>query len=305
MAGFHKLLPTHLHSKKKLQMCFIKTNRIKSVLSIFVIFLCGAVSKAQTIKGKVTDLNTGESLVGAIVKLDGTKYNTLVKLDGSYSFVKIPAGTYQLIISYQGYKNTSAETTVIVAAYETKIASFTLVPFTKELASLTITATNANDKDARARRLEKLADPILNILSAKTLQLLPDITVANALQRVSGVTIEKSGSGEGRYPIIRGMEKRYINTLVNGIKIPSPDNKNRFIPLDLFPSELLERLEVSKSLTPSMEGDAIGGTINLVMKDAPQNKLIQANFALGYNNIFGQQSYRADNIAGIHERIFR
>jgi outer membrane receptor protein involved in Fe transport len=88
------------------------------------------------------------------------------------------------------------------------------------------------------------------------------------------------------------MEKRYINTLINGIKIPSPDNKNRFIPLDLFPSELLERLEVSKSLTPSMEGDAIGGTINLVMKDAPQTKLLQANFALGYSNIFGDQSFQ-------------
>ncbi|MGG2309856.1 TonB-dependent receptor plug domain-containing protein, partial [Salmonella enterica] len=92
-----------------------------------------------------------------------------------------------------------------------------------------------------------IADPIINVLSAKTIQLLPDITVANALQRVSGVTIEKGSTGEGRYPIIRGMEKRYINTLINGIKIPSPDNKNRFIPLDLFPSDLLERLEVSKT----------------------------------------------------------
>jgi outer membrane receptor protein involved in Fe transport len=269
-----------------------KTNRIQSVLSIFIFCLCCAVSNAQTIKGKITDQYTGESLVGALVKLEGTKYNTLVKLDGSYSFVKIPAGTYSINISYQGYKNTSHETTVTVAADEIKTVNFALEPFTKELESLTISSTPFNDKDARARRLEKLADPVINILSARTLQLLPDITVANAIQRVSGVTIEKSGSGEARYPIIRGMEKRYINTLVNGIKIPSPDNKNRFIPLDLFPSELLERLEVSKSLTPSMEGDAIGGTINLVMKDAPQNKLIQANFALGYNNIFGQQSYQ-------------
>ena len=139
---------------------------------------------------------------------------------------------------------------------------------------------------------EKIADPVLNVLSGKTLQLLPDITVANALQRVSGVTIERSSAGEGRYPIIRGMEKRYINTLVSGIRIPSPDNKNRFIPLDLFPSELLERLEVSKSLTPSMEGDAIGGTINLVMKDAPSILLLQANMAIGYSTILNDQPYQ-------------
>ncbi|MFX6759315.1 TonB-dependent receptor plug domain-containing protein, partial [Acinetobacter baumannii] len=74
------------------------------------------------------------------------------------------------------------------------------------------------------RLLEKNASQVLNIVSAKNIQLLPDITVANVLQRVSGVTIERSGSGEARYPIIRGMDKRYINTLINGIKIPSPDN---------------------------------------------------------------------------------
>jgi hypothetical protein len=52
--------------------------------------------------------------------------------------------------------------------------------------------------------------------------------------------------------------KRYNYTLVNGIKIPSPDNKYRYVPLDIFPSELLGRLEVSKSLTPDKEGDAVG-----------------------------------------------
>jgi outer membrane receptor protein involved in Fe transport len=166
-----------------------------------------------------------------------------------------------------------------------------LSPQSVELSSVTLVGTNsASEKNTRA--IEKNANQLVNILSARTIQLLPDITVANALQRVSGVTIEKSSSGEGRYPIIRGMEKRYINTLVNGIKIPSPDNKSRFIPLDLFPSELLERLEVSKSLNPSMEGDAIGGTINLVMKDAPTTKLFQANVALGYNNILSSQTYQ-------------
>jgi len=159
-----------------------------------------------------------------------------------------------------------------------------------ELSTVTVVAENSGT-DKNIRSIEKNSNQLVNIVSAKNIQLLPDITVANVLQRVSGVTIERSGSGEARYPIIRGMEKRYINTLVNGIKIPSPDNKSRFIPLDLFPSELLERLEVSKSLTPSMEGDAIGGTINLVMKDAPQNKLLQVNFAIGYNSILSQQPY--------------
>ncbi|MGG9961820.1 TonB-dependent receptor domain-containing protein [Ferruginibacter sp. SUN106] len=256
----------------------------------FLFLLVSLGAKSQVIKGKVLDTNTGEPLVGASVKLDGTKYITLVKLDGTFSFSKIPAGTYKVIITHAGYKRPAEEAVITVAANEIKTISISLEPSSTELESVTISSAGGSDKGAR--RLEKSADPILNVLSAKTIQLLPDITVANALQRVSGVTIEKSGSGEARYPIIRGMEKRYINTLVNGIKIPSPDNKNRFIPLDLFPSELLERLEVSKSLTPSMEGDAIGGTINLVMKDAPQDKLFQVNASLGYNAILSDQTYQ-------------
>lgn len=266
------------------------TNYCKQISIFLLLFLSSAMAFSQVIKGKAIDANTGEPLVGATVKLAGTKYSTLVKLDGSFSFTKITPGIYTVTISYTGYRNIADETPVSIAANESKSVNFSLKPMAAELGSVTI--TSAAPADGSSRRLEKAADPVLNVLSAKTLQLLPDITVANALQRVSGVTIEKSSSGEGRYPIIRGMEKRYINTLVNGIKIPSPDNKNRFIPLDLFPSELLERLEVSKSLTPSMEGDAIGGTINLVMKDAPNTLLLQANAAFGYSTILNSQSYQ-------------
>ena len=268
----------------------VKFTKSLSLLMLLTLLTALNLVNAQTIKGKVLDAATGEPLVGAVVKLENTKYKTIVKLDGTYVFVKLPLATYTAKVYYEGYTNSELQT-ITLTDNSTKSLSFNLKPTVSELSSVTVTATEGNGSDIGARRLEKISDPIINVLSAKTLQLLPDITVANALQRVSGVSIERSGSGEGRYPIIRGMEKRYINTLVNGIKIPSPDNKNRFIPLDLFPSELLERLEVSKSLTPSMEGDAIGGTINLVMKDAPEKKLLQINASTGYSDIFGQQPF--------------
>jgi len=265
--------------------------RLIKFFSIFLFFFTVTTSFAGDIKGRLVDMFTGEPLVGAIVQISNTNYKTMVKLDGSFHFKNIPEGKYTLSVKYRGYKIEDKNIT-IQSATEIQIVSIVAEPLTNNLSSVTVTASTSKDGDKGARHLEKVADPIINVLSNKTLQLLPDITVANALQRVSGVTIEKSSSGEARYPIIRGMEKRYINTLVNGIKIPSPDNKNRFIPLDLFPSELLERLEVSKSLTPSMEGDAIGGSINLVMKDAPDDLLLQANIALGYNNILKDQTYQ-------------
>lgn len=254
-------------------------------------------SFAGDVKGRVLDAGTGEPLVGATVVLN--KHTFLVRLDGTYIFKNVAAGKYTLQVTYAGYKNATRDVQLNVVT-ENKVVDFNLESTSAALSSVIVNAKGGRDADKMGRRLEKNADPIINILSSKTIQLLPDITVANALQRVSGVTIEKSSSGEARYPIIRGMEKRYINTLVNGIKIPSPDNKNRFIPLDLFPSELLERLEVGKSLTPSMEGDAIGGSINLVMKDAPDRLLVQANFASGFNTSFPDQKFSQFDHASMH-----
>lgn len=262
----------------------------KMLLTSFLLLFLNSLIQAQTIKGTILDQRTGESLVGANVHIIGTAQKTMVKLDGTFSFKNLQPGSYQLEIFSVGYQTNKTEKFSLKPG-ETKQINISLKEGATQLSDVTVSAGRDRENDNFARRLEKISEPVMNVLSAKTIQLLPDITVANALQRVSGVTIEKSGSGEARYPIIRGMEKRYINTLVNGIKIPSPDNRSRYIPLDLFPSELLERLEVSKSLTPSMEGDAIGGSINLVMKDAPGKLFLQANAALGYNNSFSTDGY--------------
>lgn len=259
-------------------------------------FLLYHTGHSQTLRGVVLDAKTGEPMIGATVLVRESGQKQFVQLDGYFTFKNINPGDYEVEVSFANYKKHSEHVTVNKKAAELRII---MEPAILELSTVTI--TNSAGSDRNTRNIEKHSNQLVNIVSAKTIQLLPDITVANVLQRVSGVTIERNNSGEGRFPIIRGMEKRYINTLVNGTKIPSPDDKNRFIPLDLFPSELLERLEVSKSLTPSMEGDAIGGTINLVMKDAPSSKLFQVNASMGYNNIFSNQDYLKFNNNSINK----
>lgn len=243
----------------------------------------------QTIKGKVIDAQTREPMVGTTVLLKETGNSQYVKLDGYFVFKNLKPGEYNLEFRFIAYKTKQIK--VSVSDSKTTLLNVELEPVTNELKSVSI-VDNESSSDRRSRTIEKNANQLVNVVSARNIELSPDITVANVIQRVSGVTVERSNSGEGRYPIIRGMDKRYINTLVNGIKISSPDNKSRFIPLDLFPAELLERLEVSKTLTPSMEGDAIGGTINLVMKDAPAKTLFQANVAIGYNAIFAGRPFQ-------------
>ncbi|WP_143309073.1 TonB-dependent receptor [Chitinophaga vietnamensis] len=256
---------------------------------------------AGIIKGKVSDSKTHEPVVGAVVEAENgnAKYRTAVNLDGSFVFRNLPQGSYEIRIKSVGYKTSDAFKVTLkdVNAAET-LGNVELKDDIKELHAVNVTSGNVHS-DSYARGLEKNRDVILNILSERAIQLLPDVTVANALQRVSGVTIQRDNSGEGRYAIIRGMAQRYNNTLVNGIKIPSPDDKYRFVPMDLFPSEMLERLEVIKALTANMEGDAIGGTMNLVMKSAPDHFLLTANVAGGYSTLFSNRPFSAFDHSGL------
>ncbi len=234
----------------------------------------------------MTDARSGEPLAGATVQLEKgeKKFKTFVALDGSYTFRNIPAGIYEIRAKFVGYKHSEEQN--ITIGKTALVFNIALVNESADLTSVSVTTSAARGTDAGARLREKRADNVINVLSERAIQLSPDVTVANSLQRISGVTIERSSSGEGRYAIIRGMDQRYNNTLVNGVKIPSPDNKFRYVPMDVFPADMLERLEVSKSLTPDMEADAVGGTMNLVMKSAPSKFMFNVFAAGGFNSLF-------------------
>jgi TonB-dependent receptor len=145
-------------------------------------------------------------------------------------------------------------------------------------------ANKETDKSARSD--EKNSNNTINAVSAQAIAISPDVLVSNVLQRVSGISIDRSSTGDAQHVIIRGMDKQYNTTLINGIKIPSPDNTNRFIPLDIFPAGLVEKIEVYKTLTPDMEGDASGGVVNLVMKTAPDHLRVEGEFGIGYSQLF-------------------
>ena len=240
----------------------------------------------NVIKGKIKDAQTGEEIIGAKISVKEDPTQAVISgLDGSFN-LKI-GKPCTLVCSYIGYQPFE-----ITVDTDDEMVEIPLVCKVFELNDVTVTASNPGRTEAGARLIEKNALNVVNVLSARAIELSPDITVANVIQRMSGVTIERNSSGEGQYAILRGMDKRYNYTLVNGMKIASPDNKNRFVPLDMFPSELLDRLEVTKSLTADMEGDGIGGAVNLVMKDAPSERQFTANISTGYNAMYFDRDFK-------------
>ena len=233
---------------------------MKRLLPLLIFGALALQAEGRTIKGKIRDAQTGEEIIGARVEVKGNPSSAVVSgLDGSFN-LNTAQNSFTLVCTYMGYQPFEVQ-----VGSNSENIEIPLVSKEIELNAVTVTAHNPGNSEAGARLIEKNAMSVVNVMSAKAIELSPDITVANVIQRMSGVTVERNASGEGQYAILRGMDKRYNYTLVNGVKISSPDNKNRFVPLDIFPSEMLDRLEVTKSLTADMVGDGIGGAVNLVM----------------------------------------
>ncbi len=266
---------------------------MKNLYTSLCCCLCVLTTYAQEITGTVTDRQTHEPLISATVVLkadapDGNSAHVLSGLNGSFVFRNITSGSYKLNVNYVGYIDT---TFLVSADGRPQTLALQLSRNGEGLQEVTVTTNRDRGTDLSALIADRRSAQIQNSLSAKAIDISPDISVANVTQRISGVSLERSTNGEGQYAIVRGMDKRYNYTLVNGIKIPSPDSRNRYIPLDIFPAELLDRLEVTKALTPNMEGDAIGGVINMIMKDAPAKFAIRANAALGMAQKFSSEDY--------------
>ncbi|GAB6121160.1 TonB-dependent receptor domain-containing protein [Dysgonomonas termitidis] len=262
---------------------------MKFLLTIVFFVFFSISTYSQSIKGIVKDSGTGEEIIGAILFIKNQpEKGASTGLDGSFSINGIQKYPVSLCCTLLGYNQ--SETSIKDAGNSVTIW---LEPKDQNIGEVIIYGDGGQNTETNARGIERNAMNVVNVVSAKAIEISPDITVANVIQRVSGVTVERNSSGDGQYAILRGMDKRFNYTLVNGVKIPSPDNKNRFVPLDIFPAELLDRLEVTKSLTANMEGDGIGGAVNMVMKDAPTQRQLTANISTGYNSLFFDRDFQS------------
>ncbi|MBB6125907.1 TonB-dependent receptor [Mucilaginibacter lappiensis] len=265
---------------------------MRNKLYLIVVFLfLSSVAAAQnaTMKGQIMDENTKEPLSGAYVHFDGIKGGSITDAFGHYQISGVSPGSYKVKVKYIGYKD--YEQHIELSAGQTLTLNMPLTEKTESLKAISVYAKANAESESSSRRSEKNAGNITNVISAQAMQRSPDINAANALQRVSAVTIQRNSGSDEAYAIIRGLEPRYNNTLINGVKVTSPDPISRFVSLSIVPSDLLEKIEVSKTLTPDMEGDAIGGTVNLVFKDAPEYEYFTANGAIGYSALFFNRKF--------------
>ena len=214
------------------------------------------IAAAQVLSGKVTDTTGTAPLQGAIVSVDGTNRSVSTDRFGEYRIANLPTGEYTIVVSYVGAPD--ATSTIVVPATGAEL-DFTLGADVRYLDNILVVGSKA--AQAGAINQQRASDSIISVVDSDGLGYFPDTTVADSLQRVPGLSIV-TDQGEGRYVSIRGINTDLVAASINGVRTPSPEDR-RGVLLDGVPSDLLDGIEVQKSLTPDVDADSLGGIINL------------------------------------------
>jgi TonB-dependent receptor len=243
--------------------------------------LCFGAAHADVVRGNVTDTSGSAPLEGAIVTIAELGRTESSDRFGAYRFSDIPAGDYTLSVSYVGAPTLTR--TISVTDAGELVVNLSVGEDVRFLDNILVVGSAA--AQAGAINKQRASDAIISVIDSDGLGNFQDTTVADSLSRVPGLSIE-TDQGEGRYVSIRGINTDLIASSINGVRTPSPEDR-RGVLLDGVPSDLLDTVEVQKSLTPDVDADTLGGLINMQTISAFDRKerYVRAKLEGAYNEI--------------------
>ncbi len=272
----------------------------KHLLILFFVFFSSSIVFGQgTIQGYITDSLTTQPLIGANVIILGTSLGRAANIEGHYRIMGIPAGSYNVKVSYIGYKFKIVNVTV----QDNKTLQLDIALSTAVIEGKTVIVTGQAQGQVAAINQQLSSNTIVNVVSEQKIQELPDANAAQTIGRLPGVSVTRSG-GEATQIVLRGLNARYTNVTIDGVRIPSTDALDRGIDLSMISQSSLAGIEVYKALLSDQDGDAIAGSVNLVTKKAPEQREIRAILKGGYNNLM-KSAKQYDFSLKYGERFFR
>ncbi len=269
-----------------------------AVATILIVAVQSAVA-GGTIKGKVLDKEVKEALPGANILVKGTSIGAATNLDGEYVIPNVPAGEHTIEVTYIGYKSTRIRVTVPEDG--TVEQNFRMEAVAVQGEAVVVTAQGLGQAQAINQQLA--SDKIANIVSETRIQELPDFNAAQAISRLPGVSTLQN-AGEANKVVVRGLAPQYNAVEVEGIQLASTgsaqigpaalENTNetssgngtvtndRSVDLSMVTPYMIKSIAVYKSLTPDMNANAIGGTVNMELREAPSDLHYDLLWQSGY-----------------------
>ena len=228
------------------------------------------------IVGRLVDAGTGQGVTDVAVKVVGTTIGVMSGVDGRFSLKSVPAGTVTLLAQRIGYSPKTV-TAILVEADNAVELSISLFPASVTLAAVSVMASMERGTVNDALDRQKVSANVVNMITAEQIAKSPDGDAAQTMKRMSGVTV-----ADGKFVTVRGMEGRYTTSSLNGARVPSPEPERRAVPLDMFPSGLLQAVTTTKTFTPDQQGDFGGAMVDIKTKEFPARRAMTLQLGSGF-----------------------
>jgi hypothetical protein len=263
--------------------------RLFSIL--FTLFSFSSIySQTSGIKGAVIEDKTGMPLPGATVTIVELNKSRVTDANGSFIFSKINPGTYIVRVTALTFQEKEI-TEVIVVADEIYNLTISLPEKNNQLDEVVIKNTKAKVESVKSLlTMQKNSANVSDGISAETIKRTPDKNTSDVLKRISGASIQ-----DNRFVIVRGLNDRYNAALLNGAPLPSSEPDRKAFSFDIFPSNMIDNLVITKTASPDLPGDFAGGVIQINTKSVPEKDFQSITVGTGYNTITTFKNQRTYN----------
>lgn len=254
----------------------------RGIIALGLLSTVSLQSWAQQLKGVVIDKNSKETLIGAVISIEGTDVKAVTDVNGNFSFDGLKDGTYTLYIKYVGYK------TLKIDGVQMKDANLTIAlqPDEQQLKGVTVTAVERRNTDAAMIQVAKSSPVIVSNVSAQEISRTQDTNAGEVIRRVPGVSLI-----DDKFVMVRGLSQRYNNVWVNGGAVPSSEADSRAFSFDIIPSSQIDNLTIVKSPTAEYPADYSGGFIIVNTKEIPAENSFSLSVGGNWNTASAFQNF--------------
>jgi outer membrane receptor protein involved in Fe transport len=261
--------------------------KLKLLVTSFAILIANLIfAQSGTIRGVVTDAKTGETIIGANIRLEGTSMGVATGLDGDFEITRVEPGKYTVLITFISYKSLRFEAVQVVGEKATVI-NVELEEDLGDLGEVVVVATRETGSNIAIVSEIRKSLQVVSGISGDQIRLSQDGNAAQVMKRVSGVSIV-----DNKFVRVRGVDDRYNVVMINNSIAPTTQVDKRTFSFDLIPSENLDRMLIYKSASPEVPGDFAGGMIKVFTKNSPDDDFITIGLGTGFrqNTTFRQYS---------------
>ena len=229
------------------------------------------------ISGRIASSWNGSPVMKAVVSVRGTTLGGATDAAGRYRIENVPAGVATISVTKSGFERKTLENIRVVIG-QTSTANLQMNPMFQELPEFEVISEPVIDQRQELFTQRQEALDITDMMGFEDFGRLGVDDAAGAVGKMTGVTVE-----DGKFPVIRGLNDRYTSTTLNNGAVPSADPKRQSPQLDLFPSDMIESIEVAKTFTPDQPATFTGGAVNIVTKSFPDQFILNAGLGVSYN----------------------